>query len=220
MSSPDSYAPWTYSTWALLTKTSLPIFHPDFPPKPGRDASTLSAVREYAAGFWDADLAERDGFAAEPSDKHHAGREIYAEWINEGWKRWKINAMIDRTLVQVGASPHELIKMDADGKVHYVMLLRFIMAAILNLLQLPGIMEAGIQSFFPRIADDLFGRDAYREPMSAHRMLKRGVNEFVSTVMQRTWERYRKGLRREKIKMRKWEDEIEEMWRGMCQCTF
>ncbi|RDB30571.1 DNA repair and recombination protein RAD54 [Hypsizygus marmoreus] len=193
MSGPDNYEPWTWNTWVTLTSTSMPPFHPDVKPNKTLTSNVLSAIRAYAAAFWAKDSNDRVSFGTSKKDNNAEGRNAWNTWAAEGWKSWKGNNMIDAILVKRGASPHALIKFSPTR-------------------QLPDLHHAGAWRLYPEVAEQLFGDEAFVNVDSPFQLLRPNVNEFISALFVKIWDRYRRTLTREVTKLTTLQDETERLW--------
>lgn len=102
-----------------MTRTSVshPPFHNDCEPDKLTDASTLQDIQAYALAFWGIPSSDRADFASKKTDNNFKGRHAWAKWVSDGWKKWKVNDVVDRILVEAGSSPHDLMRYEDDHEV-------------------------------------------------------------------------------------------------------
>jgi hypothetical protein len=170
----------------------------------------LQNIHAFATKYWNLNESACAAFIKKRKDNNAAGRDAWCTFVNKHWQGdWKVNDLITNALNSNGCGPYKIMMC---FKTSDVCILILFIAAYSRIIIVPDLTQAQVVRAYPDVADALFGQDSFLD--NSH-FLKEEVWKFVEHVMAITWNRYRKAIKRDLMKIRTLREKAEDLFNGM-----
>ncbi|KAG1838807.1 P-loop containing nucleoside triphosphate hydrolase protein [Suillus subalutaceus] len=117
-------------------------------------------------------------------------RDLWLDYFHTKWSDWKVNRTVDAVLAERSLDPYSVMKR-------------------LKVANLPDLAASQVALAYPSLANALFGPDSFTEDGIA---VKEPVRRFLDTLAAHLWAKYRKSIGRERGRLGKLRNKIDERW--------
>jgi hypothetical protein len=206
--------PWCWPTWQQRTKlTSAPFSATvnEDTPCDWNAPDANHAVWTFVSNFWAVeDSAQVDYIKKKRTDNNSKGRDLWLEYFHTKWSDWKVGSTVDAILAERSLDPYSVMK---RLKVANVRFIDFFLYSLFidDLNKLPDLATSQVALAYPSLAEALFGADSFTEDGVA---VKEPVRRFLDTLATHLWAKYRKSIGRERGRLAKLREKIDEKWKG------
>ncbi|KAH9019252.1 hypothetical protein EDB85DRAFT_2153917 [Lactarius pseudohatsudake] len=181
---------WSFHFWKVRTGNILPPFDNDATPANTHlESWQLMLIRKFAHRLhaiptFD-DRVDYIRRALNSSSKIRHAPEAWNTWASARLPSWNLQSDVEDTLLHFGRHPSQMrsISMTTHLVSHHV-------AASLHYLNLfpsSSIKDNYLLALAPYVAEQLFGDDAFINPMESNPFIKYDLNRFIVTLLPFVW---------------------------------